>query len=82
LLRVERPIPEPGRHDGSCLAEANRGKAVILRQCIQENLCVLRARLECGARVVIEAIGPDEHEALDELEASLLRLRDEEPEPG
>ena len=39
---------------------------------------VLSADLDCGARVVIEAVGPDEHEALDELEALLLRFRDEE----
>jgi phosphotransferase system HPr-like phosphotransfer protein len=39
---------------------------------------VLSADLDCGARVVIEAVGPDEHEALDDLEALLLRFRDEE----
>jgi hypothetical protein len=31
-----------------------------------------------GARVVLEAIGPDEQEALNQLEALLLRFRDEE----
>jgi phosphocarrier protein len=39
---------------------------------------VLAANLDCGARVVIDAVGPDEREALDELEALLLRLGDEE----
>ena len=39
---------------------------------------VLSADLDCGARVVIEAVGPDEQEALDDLEALLLRFRDEE----
>jgi phosphocarrier protein HPr len=39
---------------------------------------VLSANLDCGARVVIEAVGPDEEEALDELEVLLLRFRDEE----
>jgi phosphotransferase system HPr-like phosphotransfer protein len=34
--------------------------------------------LDCGARVVLEAIGPDEQEALNQLEALLLRFRDEE----
>jgi phosphotransferase system HPr-like phosphotransfer protein len=39
---------------------------------------VLSADLDYGARVVLEAIGPDEQEALNQLEALLLRLRDEE----
>ena len=39
---------------------------------------VLSANLDCGARVVIEAEGPDEQKALDEIEALLLRFRDEE----
>jgi phosphocarrier protein HPr len=39
---------------------------------------VLTANLNCGDRVVLEAVGPDEQEALNELEALLLRLRDEE----
>jgi phosphocarrier protein HPr len=39
---------------------------------------VLTANLDCGARVVLEAIGPDEQEAINELEALLLRFRDEE----
>ena len=39
---------------------------------------VLTANLDCGARVVLEAVGPDEQEALNELEALLLRFRDEE----
>jgi phosphocarrier protein len=39
---------------------------------------VLTANLDCGARVVLEAVGPDEQEALSELEALLLRFRDEE----
>ena len=39
---------------------------------------VLTANLDCGARVVLEAIGPDEQEAIAELEALLLRFRDEE----
>ena len=39
---------------------------------------VLTANLDCGARVVLEAIGPDEQEAIDDLEALLLRFREEE----
>jgi phosphotransferase system HPr-like phosphotransfer protein len=39
---------------------------------------VLTANLDCGARVVLEAIGPDEHEALNKLERLLLCFRDEE----
>ena len=38
---------------------------------------VLSADLDCGARVVLEAIGPDEQEALNQLEAMLLRFRDQ-----
>jgi phosphocarrier protein HPr len=39
---------------------------------------VLTANLNYGARVVLEAIGPDEHEALNKLERLLLGFRDEE----
>ena len=39
---------------------------------------VLSANLNRGDCVVLEAVGPDEQEALDELEALLLRFRDEE----
>jgi phosphotransferase system HPr (HPr) family protein len=39
---------------------------------------VLTANLDCGARVVLEVVGPDEQEALNELEALLLRFREEE----
>ncbi|MGA9577870.1 MAG: HPr family phosphocarrier protein [Terrimicrobiaceae bacterium] len=39
---------------------------------------VLTANLDCGTRVILEAIGPDEQEAINELEALLLRFRDEE----
>ena len=39
---------------------------------------VLTANLNCGDRVLLEAVGPDEQEALNELEALLLRFRDEE----
>jgi phosphocarrier protein HPr len=39
---------------------------------------VLSADLDCGARVILDAIGPDEQEALDSLELLLLRFRDEE----
>ena len=41
---------------------------------------VLTANLDCGARVVLEAIGSDEREALDKLELLLLGFRDEERE--
>jgi phosphocarrier protein HPr len=41
-------------------------------------LDVLTANLNCGARVVLEAIGPDEQEALNKLELLLLSFRDEE----
>ena len=39
---------------------------------------VLTANLDCGARVVLEAVGPDEREAIGELEALLRRFRDQE----
>ena len=39
---------------------------------------VLTANLNYGARVVLEAIGPDEHEAFSKLELLLLGFRDEE----
>jgi phosphotransferase system HPr-like phosphotransfer protein len=39
---------------------------------------VLTANLNCGDRVVLEAIGTDAQEALNELETLLLRFRDEE----
>jgi phosphocarrier protein HPr len=39
---------------------------------------VLTANLDCGASVVLEAIGPDQEEALSELETLLQRFRDEE----
>jgi phosphocarrier protein HPr len=39
---------------------------------------VLTANLNYGARVVLEAIGADEHEALNKLELLLLGFRDEE----
>jgi phosphotransferase system HPr-like phosphotransfer protein len=41
-------------------------------------LDVLTTDLNCGARVVLEAIGPDEHEALNKLELLLLSFPDEE----
>ena len=39
---------------------------------------VLTANLNCGDHVVLEAVGPDEKEALNELQALLLRFHDEE----
>ena len=39
---------------------------------------VLSANLNRGDRVVLEAVGPDEEEALNELETLLLGFRDEE----
>jgi phosphocarrier protein HPr len=39
---------------------------------------VLTANLDCGTRVVLEAIGPDAQEALDELEALLHEFREQE----
>ena len=41
---------------------------------------VLAANLDCGSRIMIEAIGPDDRKALDELEALIQRLPDEEGE--
>jgi phosphotransferase system HPr-like phosphotransfer protein len=34
--------------------------------------------VDCGDRIVLEAVGPDDQEALNELEALLLRFRDDE----
>jgi len=43
---------------------------------------VLSANLDCGAKVVLEAVGPDAEEALDELAKLLDDFRDEEkPRP-
>ena len=53
-----------------CKGEENFSAASIME--------VLTANLNHGDRVVLEAVGPDEQEALNELEALLLRLRDEE----
>ena len=53
-----------------CKGDENFSAANILE--------VRSADLDCGARVVLEAIGPDEQEALNQLEALLLRFRDEE----
>jgi phosphocarrier protein HPr len=39
---------------------------------------VLSANLDCGASVILEAVGPDEQEAVSELEALLQRFREEE----
>lgn len=39
---------------------------------------VLTANLECGSRVELEAVGPDEREALDQLAALLQRLGETE----
>ena len=41
---------------------------------------VLAANLDCGTRIMIEAIGPDDRKALDALEALIQRLPDEEGE--
>ena len=53
-----------------CKGEENFSAASLLE--------VLTANLNCGDRVVLEAIGPDAQEALNELEMLLLRFRDEE----
>jgi phosphocarrier protein HPr len=53
-----------------CKGEENFSAASILE--------VLSANLNCGDRVVLEAVGPDEQKALNELEALLLRFREEE----
>jgi phosphocarrier protein len=39
---------------------------------------VLSANLDCGARIVLEAIGSDASEALDSLQKLLLAFREEE----
>ena len=53
-----------------CKGEENFSAASLLE--------VLTANLNCADHVVLEAVGPDEKEALDELEALLLRFHDEE----
>jgi phosphotransferase system HPr (HPr) family protein len=53
-----------------CKGEENFWAASILE--------VLSANVDCGDRIVLEAVGPDDQEALNELEALLLRFRDEE----
>jgi phosphotransferase system HPr (HPr) family protein len=39
---------------------------------------VLSANLDCGARIIIEAIGPDAQDALDRLEELLQEFRRQE----
>ncbi len=39
---------------------------------------VLSANLDCGAKVMLEAVGPDAEEALDRQERLLREFRDEE----
>ena len=39
---------------------------------------VLSANLDCGSRIVLEAIGPDAARALDRLEALLVEFREQE----
>jgi phosphocarrier protein len=39
---------------------------------------VLSANLDCGAKVVLEAVGPDAEHALDELEKLLDEFRDDQ----
>lgn len=39
---------------------------------------VLSANLDCGAQIVIEAVGPDEAEALDRLERLLHHFQEQE----
>ena len=53
-----------------CKGEENFSAASLLE--------VLTANLNCGDRIVLEAIGPDEEEALNDLETLLLRFRGEE----
>jgi hypothetical protein len=73
------------------VARATGGTVCPVRDQVQEHIWkgednfsaarlleVLTANLDCGARVILEAVGPDEQEALNELEALLLRFRDEE----
>ena len=43
---------------------------------------VLSANLDCGARIVIEAIGPDAEVALVKLQALLYDFRDQENAEG
>jgi phosphocarrier protein len=57
-----------------CKGEENFSAASLLE--------VLTANLNCGDRIVLEAIGPDAQEALNELETLLLRFRDEERAPN
>lgn len=39
---------------------------------------VLSANLDCGARIVLEAVGPDQAEALDRLERLLHHFKEQE----
>jgi phosphotransferase system HPr (HPr) family protein len=39
---------------------------------------VLSANLDCGAKIIIEAIGPDAEEALDRLEQLLHHFKEQE----
>ena len=39
---------------------------------------VLTANLDCGTRVVLDAVGPDAEQALDRLEALLQEFREQE----
>jgi phosphocarrier protein len=39
---------------------------------------VLSANLDCGLRIILEAIGPDAEEALDRLERLLMEFKEQE----
>jgi PTS HPr component phosphorylation site len=75
----------------SSVAGTTGGAVCPVREKVQEHnrdlqrrgefLEVLSANLIRGVRVVLEAIGPDEQEAINELEALLLRFRDDQTIP-
>ena len=43
---------------------------------------VLSANLDCGTRIILEAIGSDAHEALDRLERMLFEFKEQEEGGG
>jgi phosphotransferase system HPr (HPr) family protein len=58
-----------------CEVTIRKGEETFSAHSILE---VLSANLDCGARVTIEAVGPDAKEALDKLERLLHDFRDQE----
>ena len=72
-----RPAAEFVRavHKFSCEITIRKGEERFSAHSILE---VLSANLDCGSRIIIEAIGSDANEALDRLEQLLFEFKEQE----